>query len=426
MYKLKFDELQKALNDYKEYCGLLTEYGCSDEFLDTELSSLFDKVKGTLEIVKNKTVELSENEHEPNSYDDIIASSEGGNSVMPVTDLKGKIKGAMVARFAGCILGAIVENWPIDNMKKKAEYEGVGYPPQRYWQQANDPWYYQYFVKREGFTESFMKFCPSDDDITYTLLSLLIMEKYGKEFTVDNVGEYWAEHLPVACTAEDVALKNLKKGIPANKAGEIDNPYSNWIGALIRADGFGYACAGNPHEAARLAYNDAYLTHRRNGIYGEMLFAAAIAAAFSVKSGIDAIKIGLREIPKNSMLYKDIQWALSNLENVKDYQTARNLVDERFKGQHCVHTNNNACLIVFGIYLGEGNVTKAITETVAMGLDNDCTAATVGSIIGATVGFSGVEEKWYKPFNNTVKTYIKDNEFFDIDEAVERFASLNG
>ncbi len=350
----------------------------------------------------------------------------GGIADMPVTELKEKIKGAMVARFAGCILGAIVENWSVSEMQAKAEYEGIGYPPQSYWQTTHKPWGNQYFVKREEFTEPFMKFCPSDDDITYTLLSLLIMEKYGKDFTVADVGEYWVENLPIACTAEDVALQNLKKGVSADKAGEIDNPYSNLIGALIRADGFGYACAGRPHEAAYLAYKDAYLTHRRNGIYGEMLFAAAIAAAFSVDSGIEAIKIGLNEIPKSSMLYKDIQWALSNLDKVTDYASARALVDERFKGQHCVHTNNNACLIVFGVYLGEGNVTKAITETVAMGLDNDCTAATVGSIIGATVGFKGVEEKWHKTFNNTVKTYIKDNEFFNIDDAVERYAKLNG
>ncbi len=426
MHYINFDELQKAVNDYKEYSSLLTEYGCEDRFLDEEYSKIFENINAALQNVKNKTAELSKSEKEPDLYEKIVVASTGGNCDMPVTDLKEKIKGAMVARFAGCILGAIVENWSIENMQKKAEYEGVGFPPQKYWQQANDPWYYQYFVKREGFTEPFMEFCPSDDDITYTLISLLIMEKYGKNFTVADVGKYWAEHLPVACTAEDVALKNLKKGIPAEKAGEIDNPYSNWIGALIRADGFGYACAGKPHEAARLAYNDAYLTHRRSGIYGEMLFAAAIAAAFSVESGIEAIKIGLREIPKESMLYKDIQWALNNLENVTDYKSARALVDERFCGQHCVHTNNNACLIVFGVYLGDGNITKAITETVAMGLDNDCTAATVGSIIGATVGFKGVEEKWYKGFNNTVKTYIKDNEFFDIDDAVERFASLNG
>ncbi len=425
MHYINFDNLQRNINSFKDYCSLLTEYGCDDEFIDNELSVLTDAINSALSCVKSKTNELAESDSEPNDYDKIVATSFGGNQDLPVSDLKEKIKGAMVARFAGCILGAIVENWPIDRIKQKAEYENIGFPPQRYWQQANDPWYYQYFVKREEFTEPFMKFCPSDDDITYTMISLLIMEKYGKDFTVADVGEYWVEHLPVACTAEDIALKNLKKDINAELVGEVDNPYSNLIGALIRADGFGYACAGRPHEAAYLAYKDAYLTHRRNGIYGEMLFAAAIAAAFSVKSGIEAIKVGLNEIPKNSLLYKDIEWALSCLDEVTDYESARKKVDERFAGQHCVHTNNNACLIVFAVHLGEGDVTKAITQAVAMGLDNDCTAATVGSIIGATVGFSNIEEKWYKTFNNTVKTYIKDNEFFDIDDAVERFAALN-
>ncbi len=425
MHYINFENLQRDLNAYKDYCGLLSEYGCSEDFLNSEFFTLCDTVSAALDNAKAKVHELSVSEDEPNDYEKIVAASVGGNEDMPVSNLKEKIKGAMVARFAGCILGAIVENWPIDRIIQKAEYEGIGFPPQRYWQQANDPWYYQYFVKREKFTEPFMKFCPSDDDITYTLISLLIMEKYGKDFTTADVGEYWLEHLPVACTAEDVALKNLKKGISADKAGEIDNPYSNLIGALIRADGFAYACAGRPHEAARLAYNDAYLTHRRNGIYGEMLFAAAIAAAFTAESGIEAIKIGMNEIPKNSLLYKDIEWAISKLDEVTDYASARKLVDERFAGQHCVHTNNNACLIVFGVHLGEGDVTKAISETVAMGLDNDCTAATVGSIIGAIEGFSKIDEKWYKTFNNTVKTYIKDNEFFDIDDAVERYAALN-
>ncbi len=425
MHYINTDKLRRDIEVFGDYCGLLTEYGCDAGFIDSELESLRLVIENTLKKVKNQVKNFSESEDEPDDYKKIVAASQGGNVVMSVDNLKDRIKGAMLARFAGCILGAPVENWPIDRMKQKAEYEGIGYPPQRYWQQNNDPWAVHYYVPREEFTESKMKFCPSDDDITYTLISLLIMEKYGKDFTVADVGEYWVDHLPVACTAEDVALKNLKKGISADLAGETDNPYSNWIGALIRADGFAYACAGDPHKAAKLAYTDAYLTHRRNGVYGEMLFAAAIAAAFSVESGIEAIRIGLREIPKKSMLYKDIEWALSNLDSVKDYQDARNLVDERFEGQHCVHTNNNACLIVFAVHLGNGDVTKAITQAVAMGLDNDCTAATVGSIAGAIAGSAGVEEKWYKPFNNTVKTYIKDNEFFDIDDAAERYAALN-
>ena len=156
-----------------------------------------------------------------------------------------------------------------------------------------------------------------------------------------------------------------------------------------------------------------------------MMPSAAFAAAFTTNDCIEAIRIGLNEIPQKSMLYKDIRWALDNLNSIKTYEDARTLVDTRFKGQSNVHTNNNACLIVFALALGDGDVTKAITNAVAMGLDNDCTAATVGSITGAVAGFDSIDEKWYKAFNGKVKTYIADYEFFEIEDAVDRFLKLN-
>lgn len=75
-----------------------------------------------------------------------------------------------------------------------------------------------------------------DDDITYTLLDLLILEAHGFDFTTADVGRMWIERLPCACTAEDVALRNLKAGIPAAEAADRDNPFCQWIGADIRAD----------------------------------------------------------------------------------------------------------------------------------------------------------------------------------------------
>jgi len=141
-----------------------------------------------------------------------------------------------------------------------------------------------------------------------------------------------------------------------------------------------------PEKAAEMAYRDAFISHRRNGIYGEMFFSASQAAAFAVDNSIDAIKIGLTEIPKSCALYSDVEWALNAGRDIKNYRDARSAVDEHFMGMSGVHTNNNACLTIFGLMIGGTDVTKVISETVAMGLDNDCTAAMAGSIVGAIVG----------------------------------------
>ena len=100
---------------------------------------------------------------------------------------------------------------------------------------------------------------------------------------------------------------------------------------------------------------------------------------------------------------------------------ARDAVDEKFKGMHPVHTLNNACLTIWGLTIGGTDLTKTISETVAMGLDNDCTAATAGSIVGAIVGKAGIPKYWYKNFNNTVHSYLIGKKRFTISGLAKRF-----
>jgi ADP-ribosylglycohydrolase len=260
------------------------------------------------------------------------------------------------------------------------------------------------------------------DSIVYTLLGLLILEEHGPDFTIADVGKSWVKYLPLACTAEEIALQNLKKGVPAEKAGAVDNPYCEWIGADIRSDPWGYAAPGWPEKAAELAYRDAWLSHRRNGIYGEMFFAAAISAAFAVKDPMAALRIGLSEIPRDCATAQGIRWALSVALRIKNYRQAREAVERHFRGMHRVHTINNACLTVFGLAIGGLDFTKVISQTVAMGMDNDCTAATAGSIVGAIVGKKGIAPHWYKRFNNTVHSYLIGKPKFRIDDLLRRFA----
>lgn len=336
-----------------------------------------------------------------------------------------RLEGALLGRMAGCTLGAPVEGWPIERMEALARANGERFPPTDYWSRAPA---LERDRKRYGvsplaaYAREGMDGVPVDDDIVYTLIGLLIVERYGPDFTTADVGKAWLRYLPHACTAERVALDNLKKGVAAARAAALDNPYCEWIGADIRADPWAYVAPGWPERAAAMAYRDAYLSHRRQGIYGEMFFAAAISAAFAVEDPIEAIRIGLTEIPRHCALANAVRWALRLAPRIRDYRQARAAVDSRFRGMSHLHTINNACLTVWGLTIGGADFTKTIGQTVAMGLDNDCTAATAGSLLGAIVGRRGIPRRWYAPFHDTVRSYLVGLPRFSITDIERRFA----
>jgi ADP-ribosylglycohydrolase len=411
-----------------EYARLKFEYGADRE----KIQALVNEAEQNLRSIIEKLKALPEDQRfaavEPDRLDAIRAlRTDGPRKLWKTFDSDkylDRLKGAFLGRMAGCTLGAPVEFWSVDAMKDWAAYIGDQFPPVDYWSSIKNPSDKRYGVSEcFRYTKNGLDGVPVDDDVTYTILGLLILEDFGPDFTIEDVGKAWLKYLPYACTAEDVALKNLKAGLPALQVADINNPYCQWIGADIRSDPWGYLAPGLPEKAAELAYRDAYISHRRNGIYGEMYFSAVIAAAFETDNTIDALKIGLTEIPKDCLLAKDVEWALEAGKGIHSYVEARKAVEERFGGMSGVHTNLNACLTIFGLMIGGDDFTKVIGETVAMGYDNDCTAATAGSIIGAVKGLSGIPEKWYANFNNKVLTYINGHPELKIDDVVQRFAA---
>lgn len=333
-----------------------------------------------------------------------------------------RLTGAWLARCAGCTLGAAVEQWTVEDMEQMADFSGMDFPPTDYWTVAAAPHRKRYGMSLfADYTRDRMRHVPVDDDLTYTLLGLLVLEDCGPRFTTADVGRAWVRYLPMACTAEHVTLENLKAGLAWRRAGEKDNPYVELIGADIRSDPWGYAAPGLPEKAAELAWRDAILSHRYSGVYGAMYFSAAIAAAFAVDEPLEACRIALSEVPRKCRFRDDVVWSLRAAEKIKDYRHARSLLDRRFPGMHLAHTNNNAAATIFGLALGGRDVTKVISNTVAIGLDNDCTAATAGSIVGACVGADAVATHWTRPFGNKVRTYINGHEWFTQADIVRRF-----
>jgi len=107
-----------------------------------------------------------------------------------------------------------------------------------------------------------------DDDIDYAILGLDLLETHGFDFSTEQVGELWLLRLPFlqTFTAERAAYRNLANGLKPPLTATYDNPYQEWIGALIRADIYGWTCPDDPRRAASLARRDAVLSHTGNGV----------------------------------------------------------------------------------------------------------------------------------------------------------------
>ena len=419
-----FEKLRKDVKDLCDWADLRHEQGCG---ISRDVEALAGQVQSLRRRLEDMPLPAAMAAREPNSLDAILAARPAGPrklwKAFDAARYASRLEGAWLARAAGCTLGAIVEGWPVSKMEKLARAEGMDFPPTDYWAQAPSPHDTRYGKDPEAaYARGGLRYVPVDDDLTYTLLGLLILEDYGPGFTTEQVGLAWLKYLPYACTAEHVTLENLKAGVDWRQAGVKNNPFMEWIGADIRSDPWGYAAPGWPERAAELAYRDAILSHRNNGVYGEMYFSAAIAAAFATDDPLEACRIAASEIPAGCRLHEDLSWALGQAGGLTDFRQARMLVDERFAGMSGVHTNNNACLTIFGLAIGGRDVTKVIGTTVAMGLDNDCTAATAGSIVGAAVGAGGVPEHWRKPFGGKVRTYINGHEWFEMADMYGRFA----
>ena len=387
---------------------------------------LIAELKEKMEELRNLPDDPERLRREPDSLEEIRALRPAADhSPRPVEpkQLASRMAGALNGRLAGCTLGAIVEMCSVEDMAAHAEFDHMNFPPDDYWRTAGQPsWQRRYLTGiPETYTRDKMHGVPVDDDIAYTQLGLLILEECGRNFSTADVGRMWLKYLPMACTAEEVTLKNLKEGVAPELAGRINNPFREWIGADIRSDAWGYAAAGNPELAAEWAWRDAVLSHRWNGVYGEMYFSAAIAAAFTVDHPREALEIALAEIPAECEMAETVRWALERSGTIRNYREAREAVMERFGDMSWVHTLNNAALTVFGLTIGGRDFSRVISETVAMGLDNDCTTATAGSIAGAVIGIEQIPSHWTKNFNDTSFSYLNGIERFSIRDMTDRF-----
>ena len=348
--------------------------------------------------------------------------------------LADRLMGAWLGRSAGCILGIPCEGMSREDIATACKSLGQKYPLNDYWRLDPKPTrasgLHYGVTPRERFLKPKLRYVGADDDLIYTLLGLLILEDYGIGFTPKDVGKAWVRYLPIACTAERVALDNLKAGMTPPDTALSGNPYAEWIGADIRSDPWGYAAPGCPEAAAEFAWRDAVVSHVRNGIYGEMYFSAVIAAALAAPSARPAesveesLRAGLAEIPRQCRMAATVKETLRWCKRDGEWRQTVDRILKRYAGMSRVHTLNNAALTLAGLMYGQGGFGETVGLTVMAGQDTDCTGATAGSVLGAILGAKGLPARWRKPLGKSAETYLIGHRRFLHTVVVRRFVKV--
>jgi len=354
---------------------------------------------------------------EPDSLNDILDSMTA--HPLEVTDPPGsppaelgmRILGGWLGRIAGCNLGKPIEDgefWTPDRIR--AYLERAGAYPLRDYIPALDPMP-EGFRLRECWSETTrgrVHGGARDDDIDYSILNLWLLEQFGFGVTPGRVASAWLSFLPYlrVFTAERATMVNLLHKVPITAIGETRNPYREWIGALIRADVYGWVLPDRPSTAARLVFQDASLSHRGNGIYAAMWAAALVSAACAANSVAEAVERSLDYLPLRSRLAEALGF-VNELHRIgHTWEQALGRIRARFGHYGWVHSINNACLITAGLLWGDGDYASTVGLTVQGGWDTDSNAATAGSVVGTVLGAAKLPANFIDPLQDRTRSAV--------------------
>ena len=367
---------------------------------------------------------------EPEGFEAILAEADPAPA-RAVADASERVAGAWLGRAVGCVLGKPVESIPREGVRAIAQ--ATGNWPVAGWftaeglpEEVSRRWPWNRASRPTSLAEN-IDGIPEDDDLNFTMLGVALLERCGTGFDALDVARIWLDYLPSGriFTAERVAMRNLLEAYLPPDTAARRNPFREWIGARLRADAYGWAAAGDPVAAARMAWEDARLSHTANGVYAAMFMAAAHAASLSESSAAACADVGLSVVPARSRLAV----ALRTARDLAGEDEWEQVVDELYAGyghHHWVHAINNTALVAAALYAFDGDFSGGISAVVQGAWDTDTNGAAVGSILGAIAGRRGIPERWSAPLRGRFASSLPGFDGVGIDELVRRTLAVAG
>ena len=272
-----------------------------------------------------------------------------------------------------------------------------------------------------------------DDDLHYSIVGLMTIEKHGPGFTGEQAIEQLIQVTPasIVYASGRNMLRTALFGMKSPYTARFGNPCRQSLGAQIRCDPWGWCSPGDPALAADMAFRDAANSQTRNGIYSGIFFSVLIADVLAHGDPVRAVDTAVQYVPRRSRFAEMLEFVRSVCAGEEDWETVNRAVLEKYAGGRREegipgfnHSLPNGAIAVMSLLKSRGDFTRAVGMSVMAGLDTDCNAATVGSIMGCALGTEGIPAHWTEPLNDRIRTELRGMPELRISELAERTCNV--
>lgn len=236
-----------------------------------------------------------------------------------------------------------------------------------------------------------------NDDLDLQVLWAYVLDKMETPRVDRNIlAQAWVDHVGFPWDEYGVAIRNIKLGIKPPLTGSYDNYFINGMGAAIRSEIWACLAPGDPELAAAYAYEDACVDHDNEGLRSEIFLAGLQSAAFCESDPDKLLDGALASLDDSSLVKQCVIDTRKWYGQLNDYRKVREKILEKYEHENFADVVQNMGFIVLGWLAGEGDFGRSICIATNCGKDTDCTAATVGALMGI-INPEGIEEKWLEP-----------------------------
>ena len=243
-----------------------------------------------------------------------------------------------------------------------------------------------------------------NDDLELQLIWLQLILSKGPGLSSADFVEAWNDCISYNFDEYGLSKENMQKGLSAPVCGWNNNYFKDCMGSPIRSEIWACLAPGCPEVAARYAFLDAIVDHGGGeSVYGEIFNAVLESAAFVQNDKWELLKLALSSIPADCLTYRCVKRSMDNYKAGMGYEDNRNDVMEAFYHPVAQYSPLNLGFQTIGWLYGE-DFGDAICKAVNCGWDTDCTAATLGALLGILGGASSLPDQWIKPLGYEIAT----------------------